>query len=266
MPQPLACPSGRPPRVTPRLTPRPVARQARHRHGSPSSSKTSYSTSSYLLLSQQSLHTSRVASTLAATTSTTLRLHSPDRQHAEKEEGEYPACFVLAARTASALCRCLVVESSGHGRQITRMIADTRIGADVPAEQKAGWGAFIKSLAHMTGDLSSMTAPPCTSAVAPPSRERACVPMLTGRSHSVACVADRVPGVLVRAPRPVCRHFAGRERAGPDGARPQVVHRYPARAVHCAYPSPERRTHRSCIQTRNEKMGSEKKVSWLALP
>ncbi len=31
----------------------------------------------------------------------------------------------------------------------------------MPQEQKAGWGAFIKSLAHMTGDLSSMTAPPC---------------------------------------------------------------------------------------------------------
>ena len=35
--------------------------------------------------------------------------------------------------------------------------------ADVPQEQKAGWTSFIKSLAHMTGDLSSMTAPPCTS-------------------------------------------------------------------------------------------------------
>jgi hypothetical protein len=34
-------------------------------------------------------------------------------------------------------------------------------GADVPADQKAGWTSFIKSLAHMTGDLSSMTAPPC---------------------------------------------------------------------------------------------------------
>ena len=33
--------------------------------------------------------------------------------------------------------------------------------ADVPQEQKAGWASFIKSLAHMTGDLSSMTAPPC---------------------------------------------------------------------------------------------------------
>jgi hypothetical protein len=34
-------------------------------------------------------------------------------------------------------------------------------GADVPQEQKATWGAFLKSLTHMTGDLSSMTAPPC---------------------------------------------------------------------------------------------------------
>lgn len=34
-------------------------------------------------------------------------------------------------------------------------------GADVPDEQKAGWASFIKSLARMTGDLSSMTAPPC---------------------------------------------------------------------------------------------------------
>ncbi|WWC58927.1 uncharacterized protein I303_101472 [Kwoniella dejecticola CBS 10117] len=33
-------------------------------------------------------------------------------------------------------------------------------GADVPQEQKAGWASFIKSLASMTGDLSSMTAPP----------------------------------------------------------------------------------------------------------
>ncbi|OWZ68589.1 hypothetical protein AYX14_00792 [Cryptococcus neoformans] len=33
-------------------------------------------------------------------------------------------------------------------------------GADVPEEQKAGWASFIKSLARMTGDLSSMTAPP----------------------------------------------------------------------------------------------------------
>lgn len=33
-------------------------------------------------------------------------------------------------------------------------------GADVPQEQKAGWSSFIKSLAHMTGDLSTMTAPP----------------------------------------------------------------------------------------------------------
>lgn len=36
-------------------------------------------------------------------------------------------------------------------------------GADVPPEQKAGWTSFIKQLAHMTGDLSSMTAPPCES-------------------------------------------------------------------------------------------------------
>lgn len=34
-------------------------------------------------------------------------------------------------------------------------------GADVPDEQKAGWASFIKNLARMTGDLSSMTAPPC---------------------------------------------------------------------------------------------------------
>ncbi|WVO15630.1 hypothetical protein L204_103290 [Cryptococcus depauperatus] len=33
-------------------------------------------------------------------------------------------------------------------------------GADVPEEQKAGWASFIKSLARMTGDLSTMTAPP----------------------------------------------------------------------------------------------------------
>jgi hypothetical protein len=31
----------------------------------------------------------------------------------------------------------------------------------VPQEQKAGWASFVKSLAQMTGDLSSMTAPPC---------------------------------------------------------------------------------------------------------
>ncbi|ORX36095.1 hypothetical protein BD324DRAFT_630144 [Kockovaella imperatae] len=37
---------------------------------------------------------------------------------------------------------------------------DKEEGADVPQEQKAGWTSFIKSLAHMTGDLSSMTAPP----------------------------------------------------------------------------------------------------------
>jgi hypothetical protein len=36
-------------------------------------------------------------------------------------------------------------------------------GADVPQEQKAGWTSFLKSLAQMTGDLSSMTAPPCRS-------------------------------------------------------------------------------------------------------
>ncbi|WOO78172.1 Protein KES1 [Vanrija pseudolonga] len=36
----------------------------------------------------------------------------------------------------------------------------TPTGADVPQDQKAGWTSFIKSLAHMTGDLSSMTAPP----------------------------------------------------------------------------------------------------------
>jgi hypothetical protein len=40
-------------------------------------------------------------------------------------------------------------------------MADHTEGAAVPQEQKAGWGAFIKSLAHMTGDLSTMTAPPC---------------------------------------------------------------------------------------------------------
>lgn len=39
-------------------------------------------------------------------------------------------------------------------------MAEKEPGADVPAEQKAGWTSFIKSLAHMTGDLSSMTAPP----------------------------------------------------------------------------------------------------------
>ena len=33
----------------------------------------------------------------------------------------------------------------------------------MPQEQKAGWASFIKSLTHMTGDLSSMTAPPCKS-------------------------------------------------------------------------------------------------------
>lgn len=38
---------------------------------------------------------------------------------------------------------------------------DTTSGADVPQEQKAGWASFIKSLASMTSDLSSMTAPPC---------------------------------------------------------------------------------------------------------
>ncbi|KAI9635689.1 uncharacterized protein MKK02DRAFT_36807 [Dioszegia hungarica] len=37
---------------------------------------------------------------------------------------------------------------------------DKEEGADVPQEQKATWGAFLKSLTHMTGDLSSMTAPP----------------------------------------------------------------------------------------------------------
>ncbi|KAK4686472.1 hypothetical protein P7C73_g3653, partial [Tremellales sp. Uapishka_1] len=39
-------------------------------------------------------------------------------------------------------------------------MAEKEEGADVPQEQKAGWGAFLKSLAHMTGDLSTMTAPP----------------------------------------------------------------------------------------------------------
>jgi len=40
-------------------------------------------------------------------------------------------------------------------------MADQGSGADVPQEQKAGWASFIKSLASMTSDLSSMTAPPC---------------------------------------------------------------------------------------------------------
>jgi len=39
-------------------------------------------------------------------------------------------------------------------------MSEKEAGADVPAEQKAGWASFIKSLTHMTGDLSTMTAPP----------------------------------------------------------------------------------------------------------
>ncbi|KAK1926347.1 hypothetical protein DB88DRAFT_481513 [Papiliotrema laurentii] len=39
-------------------------------------------------------------------------------------------------------------------------MAEKEAGADVPQEQKAGWASFIKSLASMTSDLSSMTAPP----------------------------------------------------------------------------------------------------------
>lgn len=39
-------------------------------------------------------------------------------------------------------------------------MSEKEAGADVPQEQKAGWASFIKSLASMTTDLSSMTAPP----------------------------------------------------------------------------------------------------------
>lgn len=39
-------------------------------------------------------------------------------------------------------------------------MSDKEVGSAVPAEQKAGWASFVKSLVHMTGDLSSMTAPP----------------------------------------------------------------------------------------------------------
>ncbi|KAJ9107145.1 hypothetical protein QFC19_002805 [Naganishia cerealis] len=43
----------------------------------------------------------------------------------------------------------------------TPCVGSATPGVDaVPTEQKAGWTSFIKSLASMTGDLSSMTAPP----------------------------------------------------------------------------------------------------------
>lgn len=50
-----------------------------------------------------------------------------------------------------------------HPTSARKLSADANgsSGADVPPEQKAGWTSFIKQLAHMTGDLSSMTAPPC---------------------------------------------------------------------------------------------------------
>jgi hypothetical protein len=39
--------------------------------------------------------------------------------------------------------------------------ASSTAAAEIPQDQKAGWTSFLKSLAHMTGDLSAMTAPPC---------------------------------------------------------------------------------------------------------
>ncbi|EPQ30126.1 uncharacterized protein PFL1_02243 [Pseudozyma flocculosa PF-1] len=39
------------------------------------------------------------------------------------------------------------------------MGAEEEVGAAVPADQKQGWGQFLKSIATFSGDLSSMTAP-----------------------------------------------------------------------------------------------------------
>ena len=65
-----------------------------------------------------------------------------------------------------------------------------KTGADVPQEQKAGWASFIKSLAGMTSDLSSMTAPPCEWLIFRNVR------ILTP-SHPLPRLSYRVPSLLV---------------------------------------------------------------------
>ncbi|ORY23799.1 hypothetical protein BCR39DRAFT_342377 [Naematelia encephala] len=95
-------------------------------------------------------------------------------------------------------------------------------GADVPQEQKAGWASFLKSLAHMTGDLSSMTAPPFILS----------------------------PVSLTEFPAYWCEH-PGLFAAISEGSTPQERMERVLRWFIC--------TLKGQYTTRNEKMGSEKK-------
>ncbi|KAJ9112671.1 hypothetical protein QFC22_006173 [Naganishia vaughanmartiniae] len=115
-------------------------------------------------------------------------------------------------------------------------------GTDVvPTEQKAGWTSFIKSLASMTGDLSSMTAPPFilspTSLTEFPAywceRPELFADIATGRTEQ-----DRAEKVL--------RWFICtlKGQYTDDG--------------HCCFPG-ARAIANNTFKTRNEKMGSEKK-------
>ncbi|OCF33954.1 oxysterol binding protein [Kwoniella heveanensis BCC8398] len=95
-------------------------------------------------------------------------------------------------------------------------------GADVPQEQKAGWASFIKSLAQMTGDLSSMTAPPFILS----------------------------PTSLTEFPAYWCEHpdlFASISEGATDKERMERVLKWFIGTLSAQY------------TTRNEKMGSEKK-------
>ncbi|WWD21854.1 hypothetical protein CI109_106342 [Kwoniella shandongensis] len=62
-------------------------------------------------------------------------------------------------RSASLPTPTPTANGSASSSSLSTTTTSTK-GADVPEEQKAGWTSFIKSLAKMTGDLSSMTAPP----------------------------------------------------------------------------------------------------------
>ncbi|TYJ55140.1 hypothetical protein B9479_004177 [Cryptococcus floricola] len=95
-------------------------------------------------------------------------------------------------------------------------------GADVPEEQKAGWASFIKSLTRMTGDLSSMTAPPFILS----------------------------PTSLTEFPAYWCQHpdeFAAISQGKDEFERMERVLRWFIGTLRAQY------------TTRNEKMGSEKK-------
>lgn len=77
-------------------------------------------------------------------------------------------------------------------------------GADVPEEQKAGWASFIKSLARMTGDLSSMTAPPCKYHLTYNDNNH-----WHPKSHSLSHLSYWIPRLLVRTPYGVCEYLWG---------------------------------------------------------